>query len=171
MKTLLLKGPGEIILDEVPVPKISDNEVLVEVKYGGICGTDIHSVNSCRPFRAGTYLGHEFSGLVAQVGKDVKGWTVKDRVVVRPRYICGECYACRHGRHSLCDYGFTRGIGFNPENPGAFARFVRVPLPERRLIHLPSEVSFDKGALVEPLACSLHALRISDFKPGDNTMV
>lgn len=173
MKALLLKGPGEVVLEEIPVPEILDNEVLVEVKYCGICGTDVHSVKSCLPFKAGTYLGHEFSGQVAKVGRNVEKWKVEDRVVVRPRYMCGECYACRHGRHSLCDYGFECGIGFNPgkENAGAFAKFVRVPLPKWRLLHLPNEVSFEKGALVEPLACSLHAVRISTLRPGDHTMV
>ena len=173
MKALLLRGPGEVALEEVPIPEISDDEVLVEVKYCGICGTDVHAVANCLPYKAGTYLGHEFSGVLTKVGKNVTGWKVGDRVVAKPRYICGECDACRHGLLSLCDHGFQHGIGFasGREHAGAFAKYVRVPLPGWRLHRLPDEVSFEEGALVEPLACSLHAIRISAFRPREHTMV
>jgi (R,R)-butanediol dehydrogenase/meso-butanediol dehydrogenase/diacetyl reductase len=173
LKALLLKGPEDIHLEDVPVPTISDDEVLVEVKFCGICGTDLHSVSNCEPYKAGTYLGHEFSGILAQVGKGVVGWGIDDRVVVRPRYMCGECWACQHGRQSLCVHGFGRGIGLVPgiEYAGAFAKFVRVPVPKWRLLRLPAEVSFEEGALVEPLACSLHAVRVSAFKQRERVMV
>ena len=65
MKSVLLRGPGEVVFVEMPIPEISDDEVLVEVKYCGICGSDIHSVPECRLYSAGTYLGHEFSGEIA----------------------------------------------------------------------------------------------------------
>ena len=94
MKALLLKGPGELVLDEVPIPDISDDQVLVEIKYCGICGSDVHYFQIPGFFPVGTYLGHEFSGVLAKVGKDVEGWKPGDRVVVCPLYMCGECYAC-----------------------------------------------------------------------------
>jgi len=171
MKSVLLKGPGEVVFQEIPIPQISADEVLVEVKYCGICGSDIHSVPECNLYQAGAYLGHEFSGIVAEVGKNVKGWQKGDRVVANPLYICGECYGCKHGR--WCDRGADAAIGVTPglEYAGAFAKYVRVPLPERRLYRLPDEVSFEEGALVEPLACSLHAVRISAFRPRERTMV
>ncbi len=171
MKTALLKGPREVVLEEVPVPEISADEVLVEVKYCGICGSDIHSIPECNLYQAGAYLGHEFSGVITKVGMNVKGWKMGDRVVANPMYICGECYGCQHGR--WCDYGADAAIGVTPglEYAGAFAKYVRVPLPERRLYRLPDEVSFEEGALVEALACSLHAVRISAFRPREQTMV
>ena len=86
MKTLLLKGPGEILLEELPVPQISDDEVLVETKYCGICGTDVHSVPQADKMKPGTYLGHEFSGIIAAVGKRVNNWKPGDRVVVNRAY-------------------------------------------------------------------------------------
>ena len=171
MKSVLLKGPGQVVFEEVPVPGISADEVLVEVKYCGICGSDIHSIPECNLYQAGAYLGHEFSGVITKVGMNVKGWKMGDRVVANPMYICGECYGCQHGR--WCDYGADAAIGVTPglEYAGAFAKYVRVPLPERRLYRLPDEVSFEEGALVEALACSLHAVRISAFRPREQTMV
>jgi (R,R)-butanediol dehydrogenase/meso-butanediol dehydrogenase/diacetyl reductase len=173
LKAELLKGPGEIVLDEVPVPRISDDEVLVEVKYCGICGSDAHAVPEAVLIPPGTYMGHEFSGVLAKVGKNVKGWKPRDRVVANPLYMCGECYACKHGRQSLCNHAIEHMIGGVPgrEHAGAFAKYVRVPIPEHRLHGLPDEVPFEEGALVEPLAVSLHAVRMSAFRPRDNTMV
>lgn len=173
MKALLLRGPGEVVLEEVPIPEISDDEVLVKVKYCGICGSDVHSVSKGLLYKAGTYLGHEFSGVIDAVGKNVKGWKPGDRVVAKPRYVCNECYACRHGRQSICDHGFEHAIGVAPgkEHAGAFAKYVKVPLPGWRLHLLPEEVSFEEGALVEPLACSLHAVRISTFRAREHAMV
>ena len=173
MKAMLLNRPRDLLLKDIPVPTISDNEILVEVKFCGICGTDIHSVSNCKPYRAGTYLGHEFSAIIVEVGKNVIGCKVGDRVVVRPRYMCGRCWACLHGRQSLCVKGFEHGIGLVPglEFAGGFAKFVRVSIPEWRLLHLPEEISFEEGALIEPLACSLHALRVSAFRPREHVMV
>ena len=174
MKAALLKRPGEIILEEVPVPGISDDEVLVEVKYCGICGSDVHAYKTAELNPPGTYLGHEFSGVLAKVGKSVKGWKPGDRVIVCPLYMCGECYACTHGFPASCQHGFEYAIGSvaGLEYAGGFAKFVRVPNPEKtKLYSLPEEVSFEEGALVEPLACSLHAVRISAFRPRDYTMV
>lgn len=173
MKALLLKGPGQLVFEDIPVPKISNDEVLVEVKYCGICGSDVHCLADCRLYPAGTYLGHEFSGVLAKVGKNVRGWEVGDRVVINPMYRCGDCYACKHGLFSLCEIAFPHTIGnaVGLEHAGAFAKYVRVPIPEKRLHRLPKEVSFEEGALVEPLSCSLHAVRISAFRPGDYVMV
>jgi (R,R)-butanediol dehydrogenase/meso-butanediol dehydrogenase/diacetyl reductase len=173
LKAILLKGPGEVIIEEVPVPEISDDEVLVEVKYCGICGSDIHSIKNCVLVGEGTYLGHEFSGVVAKLGKNVEGWKIGDRVVTNPSYECGECYACRHGITGQCVHGWEHEIGNSPgkDYAGGFAQFVRVPIPHRRLHRLPDEVSFEQGALSEPLACALHAVKSSDFGIGDQVMI
>ncbi|MFC1970499.1 zinc-binding dehydrogenase [Chloroflexota bacterium] len=173
MKALFLKGVKDLVLEEVLVPEISDDEVLVEVKYCGICGSDVHSYLECIPNPPGSYLGHEFSGVVAGAGKKVKDWKRGERVTVQPTYVCGECYACRHSQQSECEHRAEHGIGLagGRENAGAFARFVRVAVPEWRLHRLPDEVSFEEGALVELLACSLHGVRISGFSAGEHAMV
>ncbi|UCC90738.1 MAG: alcohol dehydrogenase catalytic domain-containing protein [Dehalococcoidia bacterium] len=173
MKAALLRGPGDIVLEEVPVPEISDNEVLIEVKYCGICGSDLGSYRTRDLIQPGTYLGHEFSGVIAKVGKNLKGWKVGDRVVCNELYECGECYACKRGFTSCCPHAMDHEIGCVPglEDAGGFAKYVRIPHPEYRLYALPGEVSFEEGTLVEPLACSLHAVRISNFKPRERAMV
>lgn len=173
MKAALLEGPGIVVVNEVPVPEICDDEVLVEVKYCGICGSDVHTIPDCGLYPAGTYMGHEVAGVLKKVGHNVKGWQSGDRVVVNPLYVCGECYGCRHGRLSQCDHGVEHFIGCRPglEHAGGFARFVRVSVPQERLFHLPDEVSFEEGVLVEPLAVSLHAIRMSAFTPRGYVMV
>lgn len=173
MKAALLRGTGDIVLEEVPVPKIADGEVLVEVKYCGICGSDLGSYRTRDFIQPGTYLGHEFSGVVAKVGKNVKGWKVGDRVVCNELYECGECYACERGFTSCCRHALDHEIGCVPGlgDAGGFAKYVRVPHPEYRLYALPDEVSFEEGTLVEPLACALHAVRMSNFKPRERIMV
>jgi (R,R)-butanediol dehydrogenase/meso-butanediol dehydrogenase/diacetyl reductase len=122
---------------------------------------------------AGAYLGHEFSGVLAKVGSNVESWKIGDRVTVNSLYMCGECYACLHGRHSQCAHGFEHavGIGVGRENAGGFAKFVRVPLPQKRLFRLPDEVSFEEGALLDPLSGGLHAVRSSDFEVGKHVVV
>ena len=174
MKAALLKGPKELILEEVSVPEISADGVVVEVKWCGICGSDLGAWRSAELMPLGTYMGHEFSGVLAKVGKNVKGgWKVGDRVVCNELYECGECYACKHGIPSCCPHAMEHEIGCSAglENAGGFAKFVKVPHPEYRLFALPDEVSFEEGALVEPLSCSLHAVRLSNFKPRDRVMV
>jgi len=171
LKAALLKGPREVVFEEVPIPEISDDEVLIEVKFCGICGTDVHGVEDCGLIPPGTYIGHEFSGVLAKVGKNVKDWKVGDRVTANPNWSCGKCYACRHGLLSQCEHYMENAIGAGPglEHAGAFAKFIK--LPQEQLYSLPKEVSFEEGALVEPLACSLHAVRKSAFRPREYTMV
>ena len=174
MKAALLRGPQDVVLEEVPVPSVTDKEVLVEVKFCGICGTDVHSYETASVLRAGTYLGHEFSGIIAETGKDVKNLKVGDRVTVCPWYMCGECVACRHGFPQRCLYGHEKGIGggIGRQYAGGFARFVKIPEPNRtRLFCLPLEVSFEEGAMVEPLAVAIHAIRTSAIKPGNSVAV
>ena len=172
MKVARLKGARDITLEEIPVPEISDMEVLVEVKYCGICGTDLHAFQFPGFFPVGCFMGHEFSGVIAKVGNKVEGWKPGDRVTVNPMYQCGECWACQHGFLSLCERAMEAiGVSTGETMPGAFAKFVRVPIPQKRLYSLPGEVSFEEGALVEPLATSLHAVRISALRPREQTMV
>jgi len=173
MKAARLKAPRKIALEEIPVPEILDTEVLVEVKYCGICGTDLHAYQVPGFFPLGCYMGHELSGVLAKVGSKVEGWKIGDRVTVFPVTYCGECWACKHGFLSCCEHAMELAIGVSTDEmlPGAFAKFVRIPVPQKKLYALPAEVSFEEGALVEPLATSLHAVRISAFRLGDQTMV
>ena len=173
MKAALVAESGELVIDEVAIPEISEDEVLVEVKYCGICGSDLYFYRKQRPVKRSIYPGHEFSGVIAEVGKSVRGWKPGERVAIIPVYICGECSACRRGRHRECEHKFENciGIGHGRANAGAYAKFVKVSIPEWRLHRLPDGVSFEEGALVEPLACSLNGVKISGLRVGEHTMV
>jgi threonine dehydrogenase-like Zn-dependent dehydrogenase len=174
LKAALFKAPGEIVLEEVPVPEISDEQVLVEVRYCGICGSDAYGLKVPEVTPVGCFPGHEFSGVIVKVGSKVKDWKPGDRVVVCPWYMCGECFACKHGFASACRYALEKGIGIGIGRAyaGGFAKFVRIPSPQNtKLYLLPEEVSFEEGALVEPLSVSLHAIRKSIFQQGDQVMV
>lgn len=167
----VIKAPGEVALEDIPVPEISDDDVLVESKWCGICGTELHAIKKAMTMEPGTHPGHEFAGVIAKVGKNVKHWKVGDRVAVGCTYVCNECYACKHGLLTYCDLGMRKGAGTGPENAGGYSKFVRIETPDQRLCLLPDEVSFEEGALIEPLASSLHPIRLSAFRPGDPVMV
>jgi (R,R)-butanediol dehydrogenase / meso-butanediol dehydrogenase / diacetyl reductase len=167
MKAAVLLGPGAIVVKDVPEPKAGKGEVVIRVHTCGICGGDLgFYVNGMgQGAEVQRILGHEFSGDVVEVGPDVEEWKDGDRVVVEPMLVCWNCYYCRRHEYSLCpSLGFT-GIDID----GGFAEFVRVPAYQ--LHRLPDEVSYDEGAMVEPMAVGLHALWRSGLKLGDTTAV
>jgi (R,R)-butanediol dehydrogenase/meso-butanediol dehydrogenase/diacetyl reductase len=173
LKAALLKSIGGVVLEDIQNIAITDDEVLVEVKYCGICGSDVHGVEDGVHIPVGTYMGHEFSGVIVEAGKNVSQWKPGDRVVVNPMGRCGECYACKSGMYSACSEAVSTGIGISKglDYAGAFSRYVRVPKPEYRLFQLPDEIPFEVGALVEPLACSMHAINMSIMKAENSAMV
>ncbi|MFQ6075682.1 MAG: alcohol dehydrogenase catalytic domain-containing protein, partial [Candidatus Bathyarchaeia archaeon] len=148
------KGVGFVELLDVPEPRPGPNEVLVEVKAAGICGTDIHIYHDEFPYNPPVVLGHEFCGLIAEVGENVTGWEPGDRVTCETAgEICGRCLYCRTGRYNLCPE--RMGLGYNMN--GAFAEYVLIPRQE--IIHrLPEDVDFVSGALCEPSASVTHAV-------------
>ncbi len=142
------KGKGMVELREVPIPEISDNEVLIEVKAAGICGTDLHIYNDNFPYWPPVILGHEFSGVIAGIGKNVKDWEIGDRIVGEPHTLaCGKCWLCRTGNRQICPEKRSPGWGID----GCFAKYMKFPNPE--LLHkIPDSLSFEAAALVEPTA-------------------
>ena len=150
---------------ERPAPTVG--EVLVDVACCGVCGSDLHML-SAGLVTAGHVLGHEFTGVVAALGPGVTGWTAGDRVAVLPALACGQCYACRAGRRNLCE---EQGIDYGPGigRPGGYAESVAVPAGMLR--HLPDNVTATHGALAEPLAVALHAIRVSAVEPDEPVCV
>jgi len=142
------KGKGLCEVREVPEPSVSENDVLIDVKACGICGTDLHIYHDEFPYWPPVILGHEFSGVIAVVGKNVKGWKVGERVVGEPHTLaCGTCYLCRTGNRQICADKRSPGWGID----GAFAP--RMRFPEPALLHrIPPSLSFEAAAFVEPLA-------------------
>jgi L-iditol 2-dehydrogenase len=143
-----MKGKGFIELKDVPVPTIGDSEVLIDVKACGICGTDLHIYHDEFPYYPPVILGHEFSGTIAALGRDVRGWALGDRVVGEPHTMaCGICALCRTGNRQICPSKRSPGWGID----GAFAPLMRWPEPA--LLHrVPDDLDFPAAALTEPLA-------------------
>lgn len=161
------KGVGNIELQEVPVPEINENEVLIEVKAAGVCGTDIHIRHDQFPYWPPVILGHEFSGIIVKAGKQVKNWQEGDLVVGEPHTkACGYCYYCRTGNIQICPEKRSPGWGID----GAFAKFIKMP---PHLLHrVPNNINFEEAALTEILANVVHdVLERGKVEPSDFVVV
>src|SRR6266704_643294 len=159
MKALVLKEYKRFVLDDVPAPAPGPEEVLVAVKACGICGSDVHGMDgSTGRRRPPIIMGHEASGVIADVGKDVTAWKQGDRVTFDSTIYCGECEFCRRGEINLCQNRRVLGVSCEDyRQHGAFAEFVVVP--QRILYRLPQGVPFEHASLVEPFAIALHAVK------------
>lgn len=155
------KGVGRMEIREVPIPTITGGEVLVEVDSCGICGTDLKIYDDHFPSTPPVIIGHEFSGLIREVGAGVRGWTEGERVVSEQHFShCGACEYCLTGRRQFCAAKRSPGYYSN----GAFAEFISV---ETSLLHrVPDQVPLDQAALVEPMAIAANAIL---GKAGVNT--
>jgi (R,R)-butanediol dehydrogenase / meso-butanediol dehydrogenase / diacetyl reductase len=171
MRVAVLSDIKKLIIQERSKPKIAVGEVLVKIEYCGICGSDVHTYLNASFFPIGTVMGHEVSGVVVEIGTQVKHFKPGMRVVVKPVAPCRICEACKNGRDNVCYQGFDRDIGESPERDGGFSDFMRVPWPDEMLFSIPDKVSFQEAVLVEPLATSLHAMQQSEFKVGSCVIV
>ncbi|MFQ5820195.1 MAG: zinc-binding dehydrogenase [Candidatus Heimdallarchaeota archaeon] len=159
------RGVGNIEVQEVEIPKLEPDSLLVEVKAAGICGTDIHILHDRSVYDPPVILGHEYAGVVIEVGKDVEGFSIEDRVTSPATVPCGECMMCWTGHQNRCTSENKRILGVSKAN-GAFAKIMSVPA---KIAHkIPPKVSFEEAALSEPTACVVHAVaeRV-EVKVGD----
>lgn len=167
MKAVLLSAPFKLELKDIEKPVPGDHDVLVKVEATGICGSDLHTYRGTHPFRIPPlFPGHEFAGRVTDVGKKVNNIQIGDSVTVEPWTHCGKCDYCLEGRTNLCSNKVAMGTN---EWKGSFAEYV--VSPESLVYKLPSEVSYEEGALIEPLAASVHAVRRSEVKLGETALV
>ena len=171
MKVPVFVDLEKMEFQERPKPEIKNDEVLLKVEYCGICGSDVHGYRYGIMIPIGTVMGHEFSGVVAEVGNRVQNVKPGDRVVVKPVAQCGKCYWCQRGQYSLCPEIWGVAPGLTPAHDGALAEYVKIEYPDKMLFKLPENVSFKEAALIEPLATSLHGVRLSRLKPGDRVVV
>jgi L-iditol 2-dehydrogenase len=162
-------GKGNVELRDIPEPSPGPDEVMIEVKAAGICGSDLHIYDEDirLPIRPPVVIGHEFSGVIAEVGSSVTEWKPGDRVTSETAiHVCGECLPCRTGNYNVCAEKRLLGYWFN----GAFTKYCVVP---SRLIHrLPDNISFLSGALCEPLACCVNGvIEKTRIRPGDLVVI
>jgi L-iditol 2-dehydrogenase len=165
MLAAVLHGPRDLRVEEVERPSIGPREVLVRVKACGVCTTDLHMYLWEFPVKTPVILGHEFSGEIVQVGKDVHDLLEGDRVAVDPVLSCGLCNACVAGRDNLCERLRAVGGAGDVIVNGAFAEYTLVP--REAVGKIPPRMSFDEGAFVEPLGCCIHGIDESRVRAGE----
>ena len=171
MKALVLRAYNEFSYEDIPVPEIADDEVLVKIKAVAICGSDVHGYDGASGRRIPPIvMGHEASGEIVRIGSRVSHYKVGDRVTFDSTVYCGECEYCRKGMVNLCLNRTILGVSCNEyRRYGCMAEYCNIP--ERILYKLPDEVSFETAALVEPLSIGWHAAAITPTEIGDTALV
>lgn len=167
MKANIYYGIDDFRYEERPVPEMGDDEVLIAMRTCGLCGTDIHkAVHQTVP--TPTVLGHEIAGDVVRVGARVKTFQEGDKVFVAHHVPCFTCHYCLRGHYSLCPQFKQTNL-----DPGGFSEFIRVPAfhVQHTMGKLPDGVSYDEGAMVEPVACCLHGFHAIDMRPGNSVLI
>lgn len=166
MKAVAIKGVKEFEIKDIERPTIDHENVVIEVKKTGICGSDIHYWVAGEP--KGLVMGHEFSGVVKDPGNrtDLK---VGDRVTALPISPCGHCEACISGNPQYCPETWTYAVGLSLSNPGGLTKEIKVR--SDMVLKLPDSVSDEEGAMVEPTAVGLHAIHLADIKVGAKVLV
>jgi threonine dehydrogenase-like Zn-dependent dehydrogenase len=165
MKAMRLEATGLLFTREVDKPKPGPEELLVRVEACGVCGTDRHLFKGEFPCTPPVTLGHEFSGIVEEIGSGVSGFSIGDRITGDPNIACGRCSHCVNGRVNLCRN--LRAIGIHRD--GGFAEYVAVP--HKQAFLLPANLDPMHGAFCEPLACCLHGIDLAEIKAGSSVVV
>ena len=166
MKEVVIIGPKQFEVREVPVPKPADNEVLIQMKAAGVCGSDVHQFLGENPNAVFPRVpGHENAGVIVEVGKDVKNVKVGDHVVVDLVVACGECPQCRAGRRNVCRQVKARGSAID----GGWREYFAVP--EHEVYVMPKELPFRDAALIEPFAIGGHCTARANIQGGETVLV
>ena len=171
MKALVLKEYNRFACEDVPLPEVGPDDVLIAVKACGICGSDVHGMDGSTGRRQPpVIMGHEAAGVIADVGRNVTGWHKGDRVTFDSTIYCGRCHFCRAGRINLCDNRRVLGVSCDDyRQNGAFAEYVAVP--QHILYRLPDGLSFERAAMVEPLSVAFHAVHRTTVRLNDTAVV
>jgi L-iditol 2-dehydrogenase len=166
MKAAVYHSLDDIRIEEMPKPKIEPDEILVEMKACGICGSDL--MEWYLKNRAPLVLGHEPSGVIVEVGNKVENFKLGERVFVHHHVACLTCHYCLRGDFTMC-----KKFGQTHIYPGGFAQYFKVPAPNLQIdtLKIPDTVSFEEATLTEPVACCLRALRKCIVQPGDTVVI
>ena len=168
MRAGFIEKPEVAYFKEIEEPQIQNpTDVKIQVKVTGICGSEVHAYHGKHPFRIPPVVsGHEFSGVIVEVGSQVTKYRVGDRVTAEPHYGCGHCVECSEGHYNVC--AAKKVLGSNGWS-GSFGEFIVVP--EQTVVKLDDGVTFEQGALIEPLAVGMHAVRQNDVSLGQNILI
>lgn len=166
MKVAMYYHQHDIRIEEMPMPEIGNDEILVEMKACGICGSDL--MDWYLKDRAPLVLGHEPAGMIAKKGSTVKGFGVGDRVFVHHHVACLTCHYCMHGDYTLCEQFHNTNI-----EPGGLAEYFRVPAPNLQIdtLEIPEALSFEEATLIEPVGCCIRTFRRSGIQTGDSVAI
>lgn len=167
MKGVSYEGVGKIIVrDDLPKPSIKPDEVLIKVKYCGICGSDVESFKKEGMYGSGTIIGHEVSGEIIEIGDKVKKLKIGNRVTINPNLPCYDCYWCNRYQENKCKFA-PKALGSLAD--GAMVEFFNVK--EERVHILPDSISFEEGAAIEPLSVGIYSVQESGIKVGESAAV
>lgn len=165
MKAAVLKEAKKMVIEEVPTPTAGPGEVVLKMKYVGICGSDLHLyMTGLMP--PDTIMGHECAGVVVEVGEGVEGWEPGDRAAAHGGRACGKCFWCLNGNSNIC--GQLGGFGLGA-NPGGYADYLRV-MPDQ-MVKVPDEVSLQDASLLDPFSTAFRGIRLSGFGMRDTALV
>jgi L-iditol 2-dehydrogenase len=166
MLQAVMTQPGAITIHEVGRPTIEDNQVLIQTRRIGVCGSDLHVYHGLHPYTDYPVVqGHEVSGIVAEVGARVEGIAPRDKVILMPQVMCGECYPCRHGMYHICDH--LKVMGF--QTGGAAQEYF--PVNVEMVLKVPESISLDQAAMIEPISVAVHALSRAGNVQGKKVVV
>ncbi len=168
MKAAVFLGKHQLEVKEIETPKAGVGQVVLQVKACGICGTDLHIFEGdegAAPTPSGTVLGHEFAGVITEVGQGVAGLEVGDRVCVDPNKLCDTCAYCKGGLGHFCTH--MTGIGTTVD--GGFAEYCVVPASQ--VYPIGDQTGFEQAAMTEPVSCCLHGIDMCDIACGDTVLV
>lgn len=168
MKSAVFYGKHDLRIEDHEMPKVGPKDVLIQVKACGVCGTDVHIYEGDKgaaEVTPPTILGHEFSGVITEVGSEVQHYQVGDRVCIDPNCYCGACDPCRKGVAHYCEHM----IGYGTTVNGGFAEYCAVD--ERQVYKLGEHTTFEQGAMTEPVACCLHGMDMCEIQPGHQVVI
>jgi threonine dehydrogenase-like Zn-dependent dehydrogenase len=174
MKGVVFEEVGAVRVDDLPDPKIEEpTDALIRITATAICGSDLHFVHGKAPLLPGDPLGHEAVGVIEEIGDDVRGVAVGDRVVVAFDIVCGECWFCRRGQHSLCENFRNLGAGtFGGDLGGAQAERLRVPSATYNLLKVPDGMEDERAMFVgDTLTTGVYGAAVAGIEPGDTVAV
>jgi 2-desacetyl-2-hydroxyethyl bacteriochlorophyllide A dehydrogenase len=165
MKAALFAGVKDLTVEELSLPKITDDELIIKVGACGVCGTDYHIYNGEAPAKAPVVIGHEYAGEVAETVKNSTEFKIGDKVVIDPNIYCGYCDYCREGKINLCKNLKALGVTIN----GGMAQYSAVP--KKQVYLLPDDFPIKYAAFAEPLSCCVQGIKQAEIKIGDTVTI